>query len=175
MEGSPPMSSATLVSVQEYLATCYRPDRDYVDGELQERNLGERPHSRTQMRLGAFLFAREAQWGISVLPEQRVQISPTRFRIPDLCAVLASDPNEPIVHRAPFLCVEILSKEDTVTRLNEKLSDYFEMGVLYIWVLDPLALRAFCYTPGEMHEVLDGILRTSNPDIAVPLAEVFEA
>jgi hypothetical protein len=24
-----------------------RPDRDYVDGEIQERNLGERPHSLT--------------------------------------------------------------------------------------------------------------------------------
>ena len=35
--------------------------------------------------------------------------------------------------------------------------------------------QAFCYTPGEMHEVLDGILRTKDPDMAVPLAESFEA
>ena len=41
-------------------------------------------------------------------------------------------------------------------------------------LLDPLTHRAFCYTPGEMHEVLDGILRTKDPDIAVPLAEIFE-
>ena len=84
------MSSATLVSVQEYLAASYDPDRDYVDGELQERNLGERPHSYTQMSLGAFLFDRKAQWGIHVLSEQRVQVSPTRFRIPDVCVILAS-------------------------------------------------------------------------------------
>jgi Uma2 family endonuclease len=89
--------------------------------------------------------------------------------------LLASDPVEPIVRRAPFLCVEILSREDTVTRLNERLSDYFQMGVRYVWVLDPLARRAFCYTPGEMHEILDGVLRTKNPDIEVPLGEVFEA
>jgi hypothetical protein len=25
-----------------------------------------------------------------------------------------------------------------------------------------------------MHEVLDGVLRASNPDIAVPLADAFE-
>jgi Uma2 family endonuclease len=168
------MSSATLVSVQEYLATSFRPDRDYVDGELQERNLGEWPHSRTQGRLYAFLFQREAQWGIRVVPEQRVQVNPTRFRVPDVCAILASDPVEPIVRRAPFLCIEILSKEDTVSRLNERLSDYFQMGVRYVWVLDPLTRRAFCYTPGEMHEVLDGTLRTKDPEIAVPLAEVFE-
>jgi hypothetical protein len=42
------------------------------------------------------------------------------------------------------------------------------MGVRYVWVLDPLTKRAFCYTPGEMHEVLDGVLRTNNPDVAVP-------
>ncbi len=45
----------------------------------------------------------------------------------------------------------------SVTRVSEKLFDYFQMDVLYVWVLDPLSKRAFCYTPGEMHEVLDGI------------------
>ncbi len=168
------MSSATLVSVQEYLAASFDPDRDYVDGELQERNLGEQPHSRTQVLLAIFLGQREAQWGIRVLTEQRVQVSPTRFRIPDVCVLMASDPRDPIVRRAPFLCIEILSPEDKVSRLNERLADYFQMGVRYVWVLDPLTRRAFCYTPGEMHEVLDGALRTNNPDIAVPLTDAFE-
>jgi Uma2 family endonuclease len=125
--------------------------------------------------LAAFLFNRRTQWGIRVLPGQRVQVAPTRFRIPDICVLLASDPRDPIVRRAPFLCVEILSPEDRVSRLNERLSDYFQMGVRYVWVLDPQTCRAFCYTPGEMHEVLDGILRAKDPDIEVPLAEVFEA
>jgi len=169
------MSSATLVSVQEYLATCYRPDREYVDGELQERNLGEQPHSRTQLLLAAFLLAREAQWGIRVLTELRVQVSPTRFRVPDICVLLASSSRDPIVREAPFLCVEILSPEDRVSRFNERISDYFQMGVQYVWLIDPESKRAFCYTPGEMHEVLDGILRAKNPDIEVPLAEIFEA
>jgi Uma2 family endonuclease len=168
------MSSATLVSVQEYLAASFRPDRDFVDGEVQERNLGEWPHSRLQTRLVVFLYQKEAQWGIRAVTEQRVQVSPTRFRIPDVCAVLASDPVEPVVRRAPLLCIEILSREDTVTRLNERLSDYFQMGVRYVWVLDPLTRRAFSYTPGEMHEVLDGTLRTTNPEIVVPLSEIFE-
>jgi len=157
------MSSATLVSVQEYLATSFRPDRDYVDGEIQERNLGERPHSRTQGRIYAFLFQREGRWGICVLPEQRVEVAPTRFRVPDICVLLASDPVEPIVRHPPFLCVEILSPEDRVSRLNERLSDYFQMGVRYVWVLDPQTRRAFCYMPGEMREVRDGMLRTTTP------------
>jgi Uma2 family endonuclease len=169
------MSSATLVSVQEYLAASFDPDRDYVDGEIQERNLGEQPHSLMQTSLAAFLFNRRTQWAIRVLTEQRVQVSPTRFRVPDVCVLPASASRDPIVRQAPFLCIEILSPEDRVSRLNERLSDYFQMGVRYVWVLDPLTRRAFCYTPGEMHEVLDGMLRTKGPDIEVPLEEVFEA
>jgi Uma2 family endonuclease len=169
------MSSATLVSVQEYLATCYRPDRDYVDGEIQERNLGEQPHSLTQANLTTFLVNRKTQWGIRVLTEQRLQVGQTRFRIPDICVLPASASRDPIVREAPFLCIEILSPEDKVSRLNERIADYFQMGVRYVWILDPLTKRAFCYTPGEMHEVLDGVLRTKGPDIEVPLVEVFES
>jgi len=168
------MSSATLRSVQEYLATSFHPDREYVDGEIQERNLGEQPHSYAQTSLAAYLFNRRVHWGIRVLTEQRVQVSPTRFRVPDVCVLLTPAPRDPIVWQAPFLCVEILSPKDRVSRLNERLSDYFQMGVRYVWVLDPLARRAFCYTPGEMHEALDGMLRATNPDIEVPLQEVFE-
>jgi Uma2 family endonuclease len=169
------MSSATVVSVQEYLATCYRPDREYVDGEIQERNLGEQPHSRTQTLLCLFLGNRESHWGIRVLTEQRIQISPTRFRVPDLCVLPASAPRDPIVRQAPLLCIEILSTEDRVSRFNERVSDYFHLGVGYVWLLDPGSKRAFCYMPGEMYEVLDGVLRTKNPNIEVPLAEIFEA
>jgi Uma2 family endonuclease len=168
------MSSATLVSVQEYLAASFDPDRDYVDGELQERNLGEQPHSLTQTNLASFLHQRRAKWGIRVLTEQRVQVSPTRFRVPDVCVLPASAPRDPIVRQAPFLCIEILSPDDRVSRLNERLLDYFQMGVRYVWVLDPLTRRAYCYVPGGMHEVLDGVLRTNNPDIAVPLTDAFE-
>jgi Uma2 family endonuclease len=163
-----------MVTVQEYLTTSYEADREYVDGDLLERYSGEQPHSLTQVNLASFLHQRRAKWGIRVLTEQRVQVSETRFRVPDVCALLASDPRDSIVRKAPFLCIEILSLEDRVSRLNERLSDYFQMGVRYVWVIDPLTRQAFCYTPGEMHEVLDGVLRTSNPDIAVPLADAFE-
>jgi hypothetical protein len=42
------MSTATAVSLKEYLNTSYRPDCDYLDGELLERNVGEVDHSRLQ-------------------------------------------------------------------------------------------------------------------------------
>jgi hypothetical protein len=63
------MAAATQISVTEYLNTTYRPDRDYVDGEVLERNLGEYEHSRPQMRLILFFGTREKEWRIRVVPE----------------------------------------------------------------------------------------------------------
>ncbi len=50
------MSTTAMVSVQEYIATSYRPDRDFVDGELQERNLGELEHSLLQGAIAAWFW-----------------------------------------------------------------------------------------------------------------------
>src|SRR5271157_1579799 len=80
----PAMSSATLISVQEYLATGYRPDRDFIDGELQERNLGELEHSLLQTAIGAWFWTRQKEWNVVPVVEQRVQVAPTRFRVPDV-------------------------------------------------------------------------------------------
>jgi Uma2 family endonuclease len=163
-----------MVTVQEYLTTSYEADREYVDGELLERHSGERSHSSAHGIVSFLLHEQQGQLGVRALISVRVQVSPTRFRVPDVCVLFASDPRDPIVRQAPLLCVEILSGVDTVARMDQKLADYFHMGVRYVWVLDPLAKRAFCYTPGEMHEVLDGGLRTSSPDIEVPLTDAFE-
>ena len=109
------MATVTLVSVQEYLTTSYRPDCEYVDGVLQERNLGEYEHSRLQALLMGYLLIREKQWGIRAVPEQRVQVKPDRFRVPDLCVVKKDSPIEQIFSRPPFLCIEILSKDDRMS------------------------------------------------------------
>ena len=168
------MPAATQVSVSEYLSTTYRPDREYVDGEIVERNVGRKPHSRAQARLGAFLSAREAEWRIQALVEQTVQVSPTRFRIPDVCALHADAPDEEVITHPPFLCVEILSKDDTVTSVTDRLDDFLRMGVENAWMIDPLKRRGYRYTTDGMLEARDGVMRTSNPAISVPLDAIFE-
>jgi hypothetical protein len=42
------VSQPVRIPVEEYLATSYRPDCDYVDGEIEERNVGEFDHSFLQ-------------------------------------------------------------------------------------------------------------------------------
>ncbi len=77
------MATRALIPVEVYLTSVYRPDCDYVDGEVVERTLGGRKQSRIQMKLGAFLYAREETMGFQVFPEQRVQVKGERFRIPE--------------------------------------------------------------------------------------------
>jgi Uma2 family endonuclease len=167
------MKSAALISVDEYLRTAYRPDRDYVDGEVQERNLGERDHSILQGEFLYYFRSRKKEWKVVVYPEQRVQVSPTRFRIPDVCVYVGEGPKEQIFRTPPFICIEVLSPDDRMSRFQQRVDDYLAFGVRYVWVIDPSGRRAWVHTIEGAREAKDGILRTENPDLTVPLAEIF--
>src|SRR5271154_879107 len=159
------MPAKTLVSVEEYLHSSYRPDCDYVDGRVVERNLGERDQSDLQLEICLFFGLRRKQWRLHVFPEQRVQVSATRFRIPDVCLTLGSKPAEQIFHMPPFLCIEILSREDRKGPLLERIDDYLRFGVPYIWVIDPRKHQGWVHTSAGVQQPLDGILRTNDPDL----------
>ena len=166
------MSTSTLVPLAEYLNTNYRPDCDYLEGELLERNVGEWDHSRLQGSLIHFLMSREKQLGILAVPEQRVQVRAKRFRVPDIAVLIGERPSGPIVRTRPFLCIEILSPSDRMSEMQERIDDYLEFGVPHVWAIYPTNRRAFIYASGEVREAKDGILTTSNPDIRVPLADL---
>ena len=167
------MGTAVLISVKRYLTTAYSPDCDYVDGAVKERNVGEKEHSKVQRRLSTYLDNRSSQLGIQVFPEQRVQVEAARFRVPDLCVVAGAEPDEQIFTHPPFLCIEILSKDDRMSEMQERIDDYLVFGVPYVWLLNPKTKRAQVYTAEGMREAKQGVLRTENPEIVVPLAEIF--
>jgi len=169
------MASRTLISVEEYLRTSFRPDCDYVDGEVVERNMGETDHSWIQTVLSAYLFAHRIEWDITVLVEQRVQVTTKRFRVPDICVIRGSKPTEQILTKPPFVCIEILSSEDRWLRVQQRIDDYLAMGVPYVWVLDPSTKTAYTATPsGRTQQVTSGVLKTQNPSVEVPLSEIFD-
>jgi Uma2 family endonuclease len=159
------------VPISEYLETSYRPDCDYLDGELLERNVGEWDHSRLQALLSVFLSNREKQWGILVAIGQRVQVKARRIRVADIL-VLTGPPTGQILTAPPFLCIEILSPSDRMGEMQDRIDDYLDFGVRYVWLINPRKRRAFIYTNEGVQEVKEGILHTSNPDIRVSLAEL---
>ena len=165
------MSLKTLVSVQEYLNASFQDgDREYVDGRIVERNVGEVDHADLQSRLLVFLRTRYRQYWSAV--ECRVQVSPTRFRVPDVCLVLGSMPPGRILTAPPFLVIEVISKDDRAEDLQEKIDDYLAFDVNYIWVVNPRTGRGYINTSQGSHEARDGVLRTADPDIEVPLSEL---
>jgi Uma2 family endonuclease len=130
------MPSATQIPVAEYLDTVYHPDREYIDGELRERNVGKWEHSRIQYLLAAWFASHEQDWDVIGATEQRLRVSPTRIRIPDL-VVLRPGPQPDILIDPPLLIIEVLSPDDTYSNLEERCQDYRRLGVETIWLIDP--------------------------------------
>jgi Uma2 family endonuclease len=161
------------MSVSEYLNTSYRPDREMLDGRLIERNGGEYDHSNLQGALVAWMRRRQREWNIRVLPEQRIQVSATRFRVPDVCVVSREQALEPVFTQPPLICIEVLSKEDTLHSMQERVDDYRNFGVPNIWVSDPVKRRAYVPILGDFREPEDQILEVALSPIRVPLPEIF--
>jgi Uma2 family endonuclease len=163
---------AVLTTLSEYLKTSYHPDRDYFDGEVQERNLGEFEHAAIQAFLTSWFFQHREEWQLQVLPEMRVKVGPERVRIPDVCLVARGQQPERVITRAPLAVIEILSPEDRVLRYNERLADYRHMGIRHVWVIDPASKTGYdCSTPAWLP--VDEFRMPESP-IFLQLAEVWK-
>lgn len=167
------MSTGTLVSTQEYLGTTWRPDRDYIDGILIDRNVGQKDHSKLQGEIFAWFRERRRALRIAVFPEQRIQVAPRRYRVPDVCVVELPEPDEQIFTHPPYICIEVLSPDDTFPALQDRFDDYLTMGVANIWVLDPATRRAWQITRHGHLEVLDQILQTTDGRVSLPVKDLF--
>ncbi|MDE1163716.1 MAG: Uma2 family endonuclease [Acidobacteriaceae bacterium] len=167
------MASAVLIPVREYLSTTYRPDVDYIDGELKERNGGEQPHALIQGILYGMFRDQRKNWHVRPLPEQRVQISSSRYRVPDICVLRDTDPKDDIITFAPLLCIEVLSADDRLREVQGRVEDYAAIGVRHTWVVDPWKRIGYHASARGFEQPADGVLRVANTPIAVSLIELF--
>ena len=161
-----------MTTVEHYLTTNYRPDRDYVDGKLVGRNWGELNHGLAQGGTAAWLTSRRQEWRIVTAISVRIKINERRYRVADVVAISASAPNEEIIVTPPVLCVEVASRRDRFTEMWQRIHDYLAIGVPVCWIIDPEARRAWTVTPAGLVEAKDGILRAG--EIEMPLAEVLD-
>lgn len=164
------MATATTLSIAEYLDTSYRPDREYVDGELRERNVGKWEHARVQWLLANWFGNHEAQWNVTGSTEQRVQVSKSRVRIPDL-VVLRPGPQPDILVDPPLLVIEILSPDDTYSDTQERAQDYLSMGVLTLWIVDPRTRTGRMCTGADW--IAADRLEVPGTDLFVHLPTIF--
>jgi Uma2 family endonuclease len=166
------MSTTSLVSVEEYLAASFPDgDRDYLEGQILKRNMGEVDHADVQTRLVTFFVFHYPQFWSAV--EVRVQVKARRFRVPDVCLVTGGKPKTRTISEPPFLAVEVLSPDDRMSEMQERIDDYLDFGVSFVWIVDPCTRRAWIHTAEGSREARDGVLRASEPAIQVPLDELF--
>ena len=167
------MGVSALVSEEEYLHSSYEPDCELLEGQLLERNVGERDHSILQREFIFYFRSRRTEWHVEAFPEQRIRIARGRYRIPDVSVYKEPAPREKVFTTAPFIAIEILSGEDRMSRVRQRIDDFLQFGTSYVWVIDPDTRRADVYTPDGFFEAKDLVLRTAEPPIEIPLAELF--
>ena len=100
------MATTTHVPVEVYLRSSYEPDAEYVDGEIEERPMGEREHVLWQKAILKWFWQHEKEWGVEVLQEHceyRLHPPATVF-LTSRCSIVVSPVNRSSpVRRSLFL------------------------------------------------------------------------
>jgi len=162
-----------MTTVAEYLATSYRPECELIDGEIVERNTGDYEHSSAMAAVVGQLARRRREWNIHVLIALRMQVSATRFRAPDICAVSRDQAPEPVLTRPPLVCIEILAEADRFRAMRDRIEDFLSFGVPDIWIIDPARHDAWVCTRSGMHRPAGGVLKATTSGVEIHLADLF--
>ena len=167
------LATATMVRVEEYLAHTYEPDCDFVAGVLEERNVGQKDHSKVQLRIAAWFLNRSQSLGVASFVEIRIRVSANRYRIPDVTVTRLPEPEEQVFTAPPYICIEILSPDDSFSKVQTQVHDYFLMGVENIWILDPQQKAAWICEGNSMHPVKGDSVSTLDGAVTIPLFDIF--
>jgi Uma2 family endonuclease len=168
------MSVQTLLSVEEYLNTSYSPDKEYRDGTLVERNVGDKAHAMLQIALGSYVHRRRKQWKVYAYTELRVKVRDTWYPIPDLCIYSLPEFEGRYPSRPPLLWIEILSHDDRMVDVWDKANELVSNGVPYVWIINPNSLESELRTASGIEAVPNKTLRLPDSPIVIPLIDVME-
>jgi Uma2 family endonuclease len=163
-----------FVPLEEYLSTIYEPDCEYDEGLIVERNVGEFEHSFIQIQIGTIFTVNTESWRVFGLTEQRMRISPRKYRIPDVCVLRVGSPREKILTHPPLIAIEIMSPEDSIRRVTAKAAEYLEFGIEHVWVIDPTARVTYRGTAEGLERIPSGELSVPGTPILVHVTELFD-
>jgi Uma2 family endonuclease len=165
------MGAKTAISVEQYLHTSFPDlDREYRDGELVERTLPDYLHGKTQALLVAFFAALRKTLPMFVCVETRMKIRTGLYSIPDVAVFYPTEPGR-VPETPPLVAIEVLSLDDRLTAVREKLDEYRRWGVPHVWLVDPHSRRLYTCDAG-LTEVSS--LRIPELDIELRPEDIFE-
>ncbi len=171
------MAASVLVPLEEYLATCYRPDKEYVNGELVERSAGEHDHSYLQVLIAAFFVSKQTDLKIRTFICQRVLVDAAnekRYRIPDICVVRKPYQRERILTQPPYLVVEILSPGDHTSETLRRVNDFARFGVMHIWIVEPAERKLFEADESGIREIVGNCGQLPELGLTVDFNQFFQ-
>ena len=145
---------ATIASGATAVDLLKAPDdgrkHELVDGKITVGPAGGR-HGRIAVRLVVRLgtFVAQAQLGEVFDSSTGFTLKTANVRAPDVSFVakhrFPGGIPEGFIPFAPDLAVEILSPDDSLRQVMDKVGDYFESGVALVWVVDPRRGTAAAY------------------------------
>src|SRR5205807_9063578 len=145
-------TTASLVSLEEYLNSSYEPDMDFVDGVLLRRNVGTPRHALLQLIAGSYLRQHRKSHRIQVFVEARLLVDAAtgRHRIPDVLVLAVPYQQSKVVKDVPLVIIEIVSPDDTFDDIFDRCSEYEKLGVRNILVMDPEKRHAWLFEHGQL-------------------------
>ena len=165
------MATKTLISKDEYLRTSFEdPEPDYVEGEVVERPVPNYLHGRAQARLSQAFKQWEDNEQLFVASEIRLRVAADRFRVADF-ALFTSEQTELIPADPPYAVVEIVSPDDLYEEIMNRLADYDQAGVEFVFVADPPVRRLSRYHRGDLFTV--AALELPGYQAVIPVDSIF--
>ena len=165
------MSAKAGIPVVEYLHTSFPDlDREYRDGEVVERSLPDYFHARTQALLIVFFEILRKRLPVYACPELRMKLRTGLYLIPNVAIFWPSKPAS-IPDSPPLVAIEILSLDDRLAKVREKLEEYKSWGVPHVWLVDPHSRRLYTCEKG-----LSEVAALPVPELGVTVTadDIFE-
>lgn len=152
------------MTAAEYLHTSFEHDADFLAGQIAQRPAPSFEHCCLQPFVGSRLAKQARPPEAFALIEQRIRVAPDRYRVADVCLVDGRPAPEDrgIITTPPHLCVEILSPDDDIPDVLLRVNEYREMGVPWIWVIDPQTCQGEIYSASGVTPVTNMIFRTDR-------------
>lgn len=174
-----------LVTGEELLAMGDIGRTELVKGEIVYLMPTGHSHGFIEFNIGGILrdFVRKHQLGRVLGGEVGVytQRNPDTVRGIDVAYIsherFAKVQSSSYLDVAPELIVEIMSPDDKWTDINDKLNEYFDIGVQIIWVVNPKRHQIHVYHSLTKTEILDAEDTLTGgeilPGFSVSVAELF--
>jgi Uma2 family endonuclease len=160
------------MTVETYLHTSFEnPDREYRDGRLVRRSLPDYLHAKAQGGVGVLFAALRP--GLLVYPafSVRLKLRERLYLVPDVAVFYPDEPKERVPATPPFVAVEVLSLDDRMADVRNKLAEYRAWGVIHVWLVDPHSKRMYT-CDAELVEV--SMLQINELGMELTPADIFD-